>query len=340
MQIAISGAPATGSGRAPRADPPELGLGGRAVAEPRAEREHPRRRPGARAEPGHRPEAAPVRRGRARASRSTSMRGIPCAITGCGSPSTSSSSPVTRHRARVAGARHEDGRAGAHGQLGGQRSVQTDVEAGRHGRAGYPAAPCRRTPASGEFWRRCARAIPPFRAAVREDARVNALHRGERHEFRSGRDAALQALRLAWVSDAFLAQVLYRAQGARCSARGVPRAAAGRAPARDGHRARSRSATRSSSRRALYLLHGQVVVDGLAEIGSGAVIAPFVTIGLRAGELRRARSWRAASASGPAPRSSAPCGSARARASAPTRSWSATSRRARRWPARPRAPLG
>ena len=35
----------------------------------------------------------------------------------------------------------------------------------------------------------------------------------------------------------------------------------------------------------MYLLHGQVVIDGLVEIGEGAVIGPFVTIGLRAGHV-------------------------------------------------------
>jgi serine O-acetyltransferase len=36
----------------------------------------------------------------------------------------------------------------------------------------------------------------------------------------------------------------------------------------------------------VYVIHGQVVIDGLVEIGSGTVIAPFVTIGLRAGDVR------------------------------------------------------
>jgi serine O-acetyltransferase len=35
----------------------------------------------------------------------------------------------------------------------------------------------------------------------------------------------------------------------------------------------------------LYLLHGQVVIDGGTRIGTGVRIAPFVTIGLRAGSL-------------------------------------------------------
>jgi serine O-acetyltransferase len=35
----------------------------------------------------------------------------------------------------------------------------------------------------------------------------------------------------------------------------------------------------------IYVMHGQVVVDGLVRIGHGAVIGPFVTIGLRAGNF-------------------------------------------------------
>ena len=38
----------------------------------------------------------------------------------------------------------------------------------------------------------------------------------------------------------------------------------------------------------VYVIHGQVVIDGLVEIHSGAVIAPFVTIGLRAGDVQGA----------------------------------------------------
>ena len=38
----------------------------------------------------------------------------------------------------------------------------------------------------------------------------------------------------------------------------------------------------------VYVIHGQVVIDGLVEIGAGTVIAPFVTIGLRAGDVRGA----------------------------------------------------
>ncbi len=36
----------------------------------------------------------------------------------------------------------------------------------------------------------------------------------------------------------------------------------------------------------VYLIHGQVVIDGVIEIHEGVVIAPFVTIGLRSGDVR------------------------------------------------------
>ena len=111
-------------------------------------------------------------------------------------------------------------------------------------------------------------------------------HRGERHEFRSRADAAVQILRLAWVSDAFLAQALYRLK-ARLQALGVP------VLPRVAHRLAMITAQVSIGDPVLvhpgvYIIHGQFVADGLVEIGSGAVIAPFVTIGLRAGDVRGA----------------------------------------------------
>ena len=127
---------------------------------------------------------------------------------------------------------------------------------------------------------------PTLREAVVADARINALHRGERHEFRSQLDVALQILRLAWVSDAFLAQILYRAK-AWMQSLGVP------ILPRLAHKMAMQSAQVSIGdpvivHPGVYLLHGQVVIDGLVEIGPGAVIGPFVTIGLRAGDVRGA----------------------------------------------------
>jgi len=124
---------------------------------------------------------------------------------------------------------------------------------------------------------------PRFGEALVADAAVTAEFRGERHQFRSRGDAALQIIRLIWSSDAFLAQVLYRAK-ARLQALGVPLLP----------RLLHRLAMISGQvvigdpvviQPGLYLLHGQVVIDGLTEVGPRARIAPFVTIGLRHGNL-------------------------------------------------------
>lgn len=118
------------------------------------------------------------------------------------------------------------------------------------------------------------------------DARMTALHRGERFEFHSRRDAATQIIRLAWVSDAYLGQALYRAK-ARMQALGIP------ILPRLAHRLAIALAQISIGdpvvvAPGIYIIHGQFVADGLVEIGAGAVIAPFVTIGLRAGDVRGA----------------------------------------------------
>lgn len=125
---------------------------------------------------------------------------------------------------------------------------------------------------------------PRFLKAVLADAQVTAAYRGERCEFRSTPDAAAQALRLAWVSDGFLAQVLYRAK-ARMQALGVPVL-----PRLAHHLARALGGVSIGDpvvmAPGVYLVHGEVVIDGITEVGTGVVIAPWVTIGLRAGELR------------------------------------------------------
>jgi serine O-acetyltransferase len=128
---------------------------------------------------------------------------------------------------------------------------------------------------------------PRFGEALLADAMVTAAHRGERHEFRSRADAVLQILRLAWSSDAFLAQALYRAK-ARLQTLGVP------ILPRICHRLAIIAGQVMIGdpvviQPGLYLLHGQVVIDGVTEIGPRARIAPFVTIGLRQGDIRGPR---------------------------------------------------
>jgi serine O-acetyltransferase len=141
--------------------------------------------------------------------------------------------------------------------------------------------------APDDFWARLRAQHPPVREALIADARLTALLRGERHEFRSSADTALQLVRLAWSSDAFLAQACYRLK-AGLQARRVPLLP------RLAHRVAMAVAQVSIGDPVLvhpgvYLLHGQVVIDGVVEIGAGVMIAPFVTVGLRAGDVRGAR---------------------------------------------------
>jgi serine O-acetyltransferase len=125
---------------------------------------------------------------------------------------------------------------------------------------------------------------PRFVEAVVADARVTAGYRSERSHFRNRADALVQVLRLMYVSDAFLAQVLYRGK-ARLQSLGVP------VIPRILHRYAMSIAQVCIGdpvvvQPGIYLAHGQVVIDGLVEIGRGAVIFPWVTIGLRAGNIR------------------------------------------------------
>ena len=116
------------------------------------------------------------------------------------------------------------------------------------------------------------------------DTRMTAAHRGDRHEFRSRLDAWIQALRLAIVSDAFLAQVCYRAKAA-CQARRLP------VVPRFFHRLAMMTGQICIGdpvvvQSGVYIPHGQVVVDGVVEIGTGVVLFPFVTIGLQAATMK------------------------------------------------------
>jgi serine O-acetyltransferase len=137
---------------------------------------------------------------------------------------------------------------------------------------------------AAEFWTSLRARHPRFWEAVKEDARVSAKHRGERHEFRSAFDLVLQLIRLAWASDAFLAQLLYRGK-ASLQAHGIP------VLPRLLHRMAMATAQVSIGdpvviAPGVYIVHGQVVADGLVEIAEGVVISPFVTIGLRGGDVR------------------------------------------------------
>lgn len=120
-----------------------------------------------------------------------------------------------------------------------------------------------------------------LREAIVADARVTSALRFERHE-RSGAGTVAQVLRLMLVTDAFAALVLYRL---RVRLRGVPllphllhrlSIALGQVSIGDPVVVHP----------GVYLIHGQVVIDGLTEIGSGTQIGPFVTIGVRGADLR------------------------------------------------------
>lgn len=128
---------------------------------------------------------------------------------------------------------------------------------------------------------------PDFWQAVIADARVNCAYRGERSDFRSRLDAVLQIGRLCLQSDNFLGQVCYRGK-ARLQRAGIPVLP----------RLLHRLAIASSGMMigdpvtmapGVYIVHGQVVIDGITEIGPGVVVAPFTSIGLTAGVLKGPR---------------------------------------------------
>lgn len=122
---------------------------------------------------------------------------------------------------------------------------------------------------------------PGFVEAVLADARITSAHRGQPLAGRSRGRVMLVALQLAWESDGFLAQAMYRAK-ARLQGLGVPILP----------RLFHRLAIVTSDlyigdpvivHPGVHLAHGQIVIDGIVEVHEGATIFPFVTIGLRGG---------------------------------------------------------
>lgn len=115
------------------------------------------------------------------------------------------------------------------------------------------------------------------------DARMYAKYRGAPLEDVPHHTVWLEALRLAVSHDCFSAQACYRAK-ARLQALGVPVVPAIL------HRAAIMIAQVSIGdpvvmAPGVYMPHGQVVIDGLTEVGHGVVLTPFVTIGLIAGTM-------------------------------------------------------
>jgi len=97
----------------------------------------------------------------------------------------------------------------------------------------------------------------------------------------------LQILRLSWVSDAFLAQLLYRAK-ARLQYFRMPIV-----PTMLHRLAMMHSQVCIGSpvviEPGIYIAHGQVVIDGFVKISSGVVLLPWVTVGLKAGIIQGPR---------------------------------------------------
>lgn len=125
---------------------------------------------------------------------------------------------------------------------------------------------------------------PKFFRAVAADARITLAYRAEPHEIQSKIRLVVDILRLAWVSDAFLAQILYRAK-ARLQHFHVPIL-----PTVFHRLAMMHSQVCIGNpvviEPGIYLAHGQVVIDGFTKIRSGVVIFPWVTIGLKAGNFQ------------------------------------------------------
>lgn len=128
-------------------------------------------------------------------------------------------------------------------------------------------------------------ASPAFRQAVAADVATTLVYRGESRDrgHLSRTELMAETVRLAWTSDAFAAQLLYRGRVAMLR-RGIP------VLPRVCH-----FLSMSTSQvcigdpvvvgSGLYLPHGQVVVDGITELGSQVILFPWTTVGLRAGDF-------------------------------------------------------
>ena len=125
---------------------------------------------------------------------------------------------------------------------------------------------------------------PPFFHAVAMDARRTRAFRNENSVSSSRRRLVFDIVRLIFVSDAFVAQVMYRAR---------MRLIRFRVPVLPWllHRFSMSWCQVCIGKPVviapgLYLPHGQVVVDGITSIGPDCILFPWVTIGLRAGNFQ------------------------------------------------------
>ncbi|MCU1352391.1 MAG: serine acetyltransferase [Acidimicrobiales bacterium] len=120
---------------------------------------------------------------------------------------------------------------------------------------------------------------PRFAVAVLADAKTAVAYRGEGPVTATGRIAWLRViLGLMWRADSFFALVCYRLRS-DLRTRGVP------VLPRLLHHVSVATAQISIGdpvivHPGIYIPHGQVVVDGLTEVHSGAILYPFVNLGL------------------------------------------------------------
>jgi serine O-acetyltransferase len=134
------------------------------------------------------------------------------------------------------------------------------------------------------FWRGVRARHPHFRKAVLADARLTLARRDESAELRTPVEAIVQVLRLMLVTDAFAAQVMYRLK-ARLQALGVPIL-----PWFAHHAAIALAGVSIGDpvvvEAGVYFPHGQVIIDGIAEVQRDVTIAPWVTVGRIQHEVR------------------------------------------------------
>jgi serine O-acetyltransferase len=125
---------------------------------------------------------------------------------------------------------------------------------------------------------------PRFFDAVIADALITSLHRATLISNPTRGRALLEAVRLCWITDSFLAQVAYRLE-ARLRDLRVPIL-----PTVLRHLAISIAGLSIGDQvviaPGLHLAHGEVVIDGETEIEVGVSLFPFVTIAPRPGEKR------------------------------------------------------
>ncbi len=116
------------------------------------------------------------------------------------------------------------------------------------------------------------------------DAAATHMHLGMPFDSSQRLRTIIRILRLAWISDSFLAQIIYRF-GARMWALGVPVAPR---VARGITMAIAEIAIGDTviMRPGVSISHGYVVIGGLTEIRSGTLIAPDVSIGLVEKDVR------------------------------------------------------